>query len=193
VAHDFIQLPTDGLGKKLATDRLTTQVAGNPQEVHREQDRIAGSEPDELLDVRDTDPADDDYGAVVRMAPPVAPAHHATSSTVAAGGAATLQAPTLPSGVVGKLFQITVASSVAAKFELQRKDGATTTTIAVLFVGGLAGRPNAVYRPIHKDMVTLPISGAQTTGDELWQAQVTNLDWSEGDVYVTFEWDEVPV
>jgi hypothetical protein len=64
----YIQVPPDSTGKLVDCDVLT--VGANT--VYRERDRIAGTNPDELGDVRGNgiDAAPTDYGAVVRQAPP---------------------------------------------------------------------------------------------------------------------------
>jgi hypothetical protein len=65
MADDFLQLPTDGTGKKVDTEKLT--VGAN--EVHRERHRIAGAEPEELVEVRSATPFANSHGLVTRPIP----------------------------------------------------------------------------------------------------------------------------
>lgn len=183
MANSSIQLPVEGSGPRLDTELLTV----DGQSVHRERDQIAGADAAAIMEVLSVDPAEDDYGAVVRIAPPMSPAYGHGSTTVTAGSSDVIDMPAIASGKTAKLAVITVAASMACKFELQKRDGGLVVTFAVVFVGGLVSNPNHAYRPFHKSVVTLPYGN----GDENWRVRVTNLDQNAGDAYVTVEWDEV--
>lgn len=183
MANASIQLPTEGSGPKLDTESLSV----DGQTVHRERDQIAGTTAAAIMEVTDSDPAEDDYGAVVRIAPPVSPAYGHGSASVSAGSSDVIDMPAIGGGKVAKFASVVVAASMACKFELQRRDGAVVVTFAVLFVGGLVSCPNERWRPFHKSVITLPY----VNGDENWRVRVTNLDQNGGDAYATIEWDEV--
>jgi len=186
MADDFIQLPADGAGKKLDSESLT--IGANT--VHRERLQLSGAVAAEVLAVKNTDPAGSAYGGVVRPIMVIAPARSSGSSAaLAAGATVNIDSVAIVNAKTGKLVQVTVASTVAAKWVIQTRAGATIVTVDVLFTGGISGeQATAAWRSPDKAFVTLVGNGIDTT----FRVAATNLDArNAADVYATFWWDEV--
>jgi len=179
-----IIVPPDSLGKSVDTEQLT--VAGNV--VQRERIQLAGILAAEIARVLNTDPVSDDYGLVVRQAPPVAPANSpASSSSLAAGTSVDLNSALIPAAIIGELALAILTSSVACKWVIKIVTAAGETVVDTVMTGGLGGRPTLLYMPPHKKYVTLAGDGVNT----LFRVTVTNLDaHNPADVYVGFYWDE---
>lgn len=183
MADAYIQLPVDGIGKKLDADQLTVGT----ETVYRERDRIAGDSAAELADVRNSDAAPTDFGLAVRPIDVVSPATQCLSSAnLAAGSAVDLDCTAIANGKTGKLLSAICASSVACKWILKKRDGIVENTIGIGFTSVL--RPTLVWSPPDKRCNEL----AYVSGDENFRITVTNLDRSNAaDVYATVHWDEV--
>ena len=180
----FVRLPPDGTGKRLDSDSLTI----DSNLVHRERMRVAGELEAELAVVNLTDPAALAPALVVRLAPPDSPAFsRLTSASLAAGASVDLDAATIPAATTGKLMAVSVASSVACKWEIKTRDGAVLVEVDTL-VTSVPGTPSLMWHTPHKDFVTLAGAGV----DENFRINVTNLDDNlAADVYATLYWDEI--
>ena len=102
---------------------------------------------------------------------------HLTSASLAAGATVTLDGAQIASGV-GKLFEATVASSVALKAQLGTFDGTTFVVKRTFFIPA-----NAVfeYSPTRYDAITFPTG---TTAKFRWS--ITNNDnTNAADVYAS--------
>ena len=185
MADSFVRIPPDDSGKRLDAESLT--VAATP--VFRERHQIAGALDVEILAVRNTDPADDDYGIVVRPAPQVSPrTDFVTSSSLAPDASVNLDATTISAATTGKLLQLLVSSSAPCKWEFKTRDGAVEVLRFVIFTSGVTGEASKEIRPSNKEAYT----HAHVSGDENFRVTVTNLgQLQSADVYTTFEWDEV--
>lgn len=185
MADSFVRIPPDDTGKRLDAEQLTV----NALEVHRERHQIAGATDVEILALRDTDPASTDFGIVVRPAPPVSPrTDFVTSSSLAPDASVDLDATAISSATVGKLFQLSVASSMPCKWEFKTRDGVVEVLRFVIFTSGITGEASKEFRPSNKEAYTL----AHISGDENFRVTVTNIGlFQSADVYTTFEWDEV--
>lgn len=188
MADGTIGLPADGPGKKLDTEQLS--VGGNT--VQRERMQIAGAADTEVARIVSDDPSPTDYGLVVRPLPSIssnAVLSTVSSSNLAAGASVHLDAATIPAATTGKLLQITVASSLPAKWVIKTRDGAVEVIIATIFTSGVTGgRPTDIWGASSKEMVSLAGAGV----DENFRVTATNLDkFQAADVYSTIEWDEI--
>lgn len=188
MADQVIQLPVDGVGKKLDTEELTVSA----QTVQRERNQLAGAADVEICRVVNSDPGVTDHGLVVRDAPPVSlSVDYVTSAALAAGASVDLDAATIAGASIGKLMRVLVGSSVPCKWEIKTRDGAVEVIKAVLFTSGVTGgRPSDHYVPASKEGVTLAGAGV----DENFRVTVTNLGTQAAeaaDVHATIEWDEV--
>lgn len=108
--NDFIQLPPDGSGKMVDADSL--EVDSNT--VYRERDRIAGTNADELSDVRGNgaNAGANDYGVVVRQAPPNGSNAHGFSTTLAKNTPQTIiTTPNIATGATGYALKAILAST----------------------------------------------------------------------------------
>lgn len=187
--NGIIQIPPDDTTpgfKRVETWELTVASLL----VHREVDRLGGTNPLEIAEVRGTDPTVLDHGLVVRQAPPDAiRIDPASSIDLAQGASVDLDATTIASGFTGKLLKVEVASTVACQWEIKTRDGAVLVTKHTFFTGGLASSPSWTYRPSSKEGITLLGAGI----DENFRVTATNLEGSPkaGDVHATIEWDQV--
>src|ERR1051326_7484222 len=145
MADSYIQGNPDGTGKKIDCDLVT--VGSN--QVLRERDRIAGAGAAELLDVRSSDPAASDYGAVVRQAPPASPVISLISGVVSAGASHDFDSALITSGKTGKLEKGLLSGPDPFRFTVKTYDGASATTKGALNVNGITGE----YAPPHKNYV----------------------------------------
>lgn len=185
MADAFIQLPTDGSGKRLDAESLTVAAAL----VHRERMQIAGDTDVGIAKVLNTDPAATDYALVARLAALKSPATSVlTSAALAAGASVDLDGATIPAATTGKLLAATLASSVACKWIIKTRDGAVLVTIDTVFSGGLPHKPVFTWFTPNMDFATLAGAGV----DENFRVTVTNLDDSRpADVYATLFWNEL--
>lgn len=185
MADQFIRLPADGAGKRLDTEELTV----NSQTVQRERMQVTGAAADDIAIVVDTDPGATDHGLVIRDAPPTNPKLDTPSSVgLASGASVDLDGTTISAATTGKLMQVVVASSVAAKWIVKTRDGAVEVELATLYTSGVAGKPTEMWAPPTKDFGTLAGNGI----DENFRITVTNLDSVfAGDVAASIAWDEV--
>lgn len=185
MSNSIIQLPTDGVGKKLDTEQLT--VGANT--VQRERDQIAGVGADDIAVVTDTDPTPGtDHGLVVKILGPVNPvSNYRVSASLAADASVDLDAATIAVGATGKLKRVQVSSSVPCSWSIIKRDGAVETIIGVIRTGGYAGGSDGEYVPPDKYYDTLAYVG----GDENFRVKVTNQWIVAADVNATIFWDEV--
>ncbi len=191
MANSFVQIPPDDTSpgsKKLDTWLLT--VGANS--VHREVDRVGGTNALDIAEVRGTDPTALDFGLVVRQAGPDSIKVDAvTSANLAQGASVDLDATTISAATTGKLLKVLVGSSVPCRWDVKTRDGAVVVTKAVLYTGGFGATPTERYVPTSKEGVTLAGAGV----DENFRVTATNLAGGPGpvpaDVYATLEWDEV--
>ncbi len=184
MSDGVIGLPVDGVGKKLDTESL--DVGGTT--VQRERIILAGLTDTALAYVLATDPAAAAFALPVRPTGPVAPVLERLSSTdLAVGGSADLDGTTfVSSGLTGKLVAVTLASSVACKWDIKTLDGAIEVTKDTVYTSGLWGTPSMLWTPPHKEFVTID----HATGDEGFRVTAENLDVVAADVRVTLYWDE---
>lgn len=113
-----------------------------------------------------------------------------SSSALGAGSSDDLDGSTIAAMHTGKLCAVSVASSVACKWEIKTRDGGIELTMAVIFTGGLMGGcATAMWTPPDKHFCSLQGNGI----DENFRVTVTNLDGDNAaDAYATIFWDEVP-
>ena len=186
MSNSWIGLPPDSTGKKLDAEELSVSSIT----VQRERLQLAGILADQIAAILGADPAGDAYGLVVRPVTVVSPATSVLSSTdLAAGTSVLLDGAVIPSAKVGKLIQVTVASTVACKWVIQTRDGVTIVTVDTIMTSGLAGgKPSEIWRAPNKDFTQLIGAGI----DENFRVTVTNLDGrNAANAYVTLYWDEV--
>lgn len=159
---DFIRLPVDGAGKRLATVLLPGAGPGGV-DLHSEFDQT-----DICLE---------------------SPARSSASASVAAGATEDLDGLTIPLNFTGKLVSVIVSASVAAKWVIVSRDGGVEVELGTLFTSGIhGGRPTEVFSPPSKRFCSLDGSGV----DENFRVKVTNLDAKNtADCYATFFIDEV--
>lgn len=182
MSDSYVQLPTDGAGKKLDTEQLTV----NSETVQRERDQLAGVGDDDIAVVTDTDPSGTEHGLAVRPVNVVNPITDAKSSaSLAAGSSVDLDSTNVSSGATGKLMRVVCSSTVACKWAIKTHDGASETSIGVVFSKAF---DKAVWDVPDKRFDTI----AYASGDEGFRISVTNLDnENAADVYATIYWDEV--
>ena len=112
----------------------------------------------------------------------------AVEINLAAGISVNMDGVNIPSGKTGKLYKVTLSSSVSCKWVLKTVDGAVETTVDTLYTSGLQGRPTYTWNTPQPDFVTQ--AGTGTT--QRFRVTATNLDRSNAaDAHVTFYWDEV--
>jgi hypothetical protein len=186
MSDSFVRIPADGVGKRLDTEELTV----NALTVQRERMQIAGTADDDIAAVTDTDPAAATHGLVTRLASPTNPKLDQASSVALASGASDdLDATVISAATTGKLQQVVLSSSVAAKWVVKTRDGAVEVTLATIFTSGVAGgKPTEIWSPPSKDYATLAGAGV----DENFRITVTNLDPTfAADANASFVWDEI--
>ena len=124
------------------------------------------------------------------MADPVFPIvdPHVTTD-LAAGDAITIDSLIIAAGKTGKIQQITLSSSAACKWEIQKLTGGVPTVLDVIFTSGFTGNsPTHEWEPPHKNYAELPGNGVDT----FFRVIPTNLDArNAAPAYVTYYLDEV--
>lgn len=186
MSNSFIGLPPDSTGKKLDAEQLVVSATT----VQRERLQLAGILADQIAAILNSDPAGDSYGLIVRPITIISPATSIMSATdLAAGVSAVLDGAIIPAAKIGKLVQVTVASTVACKWSIQTRNGATVVSVDTIMTSGLSGgKPSEVWRAPSKDYAQLVGAGV----DENFRVTVTNLDGrNAANVYSTLYWDEV--
>ncbi len=179
-----VGLPTDGPGKKLDTEQLT--VSG--ETVQRERLQIAGAIDVEIASVKNSDPAASAYGLATREIGPVNPQLERLSSVdLAAGASIDLDSSAIAIGTIAKLMMVTLSSTVACRWDIKSLDLAVEVTFDTIYTSGLWGEPTRLWRPPHKEFVTI----AYGDGDEGFRITVQNIDKAAADVRATVFWDEV--
>lgn len=107
-----------------------------------------------------------------------------TSAALAAGASVLLSTADITTGKTGRLMEITAASSVRLKVDLQTFDGTTATVWRTFFIDATSA---LIYTPDDR----LAITQAGGTGHK-FRLNVTNMDNAlAADVYGSFMWDEV--
>lgn len=183
MADSIIQLPADGVGKKLDTEQLT--VGANT--VERERDQIAGKADVEIAEVK-TEALAAHHGLVVRPVDIVSPIRDALSSaSLAVSASVDLDGTTIGAAKTGKLVAVDVASTVPCRWDIKSRDGAVLLTFATLTTS--AQQLTHRWQSPDKRFTTLLGNGV----DENFRVTVTNLGWpgATADVYATIYWDEV--
>lgn len=178
-------IDAEGIARELDVDLISVDGV----DVIRERTRFAGAAASELSDARATDPATSDVGIVTRPLQVVSPVRDVLSAAnLAAGANVDLDGTTIAAGHTGKLMGVTVASSVAAKWQIKSRDGAVELTFATVFTGGLSGKATEQWTPPDKRF-TILLGNAI---DENFRVTVTNLDFAKAaDMHSTLFWDEV--
>ena len=112
-----------------------------------------------------------------------------TSASLAAGASANLDSVVVANLKIGKIQQITLSSSAACKWEIQKSTGGVATTLDIVFTSGFSGNsPTHEWEPPHKDYAELTGNGVTT----FFRVVATNLDaLHPANVYSTFMFDEV--
>lgn len=168
----YIQLPTDGSGKKIDADQLTTSQGT----VYRERGRVAGTGAGELQDVRGggAESSGSDYGSVVRQAPAVSPQSYVATAALALNGSQTFAASAIPAGLTGYLSQVRMSSTGLVQWTIQ--DASNNAY-------GVTNASSDVFEPPDKTYVTIPAASH-------FQVIAQNLSPEPVNVFVTIFWDQ---
>lgn len=112
-----------------------------------------------------------------------------SSSDLAAGDSVNLESTAIADGSAGKLQQITLSSSVPAKWVIKKSVSGVDTTLDVVFTSGNSGQtPSHEWEPPHQDYTEITGNGA----DIFFRVTATNLDArNAASVYVTFFINEI--
>lgn len=109
-------------------------------------------------------------------------------SNLASGASADMDTVDIAAAKVGRLWQIDLSSSAAAKWVIKKVDGAAEVVVDVVFTGGLSGdTPTKPWQPPSSAFVEQPY----VDGNEHFRVTATNLDanWST-DFYASVYWEE---
>jgi len=178
MADGTIGIDETNLDKLLDTEVLTV----NAQTVHRERIRLAGALDTDLVKVQD------EALNVSLDIPKVVGLTAGSALALAAGSNVNIDGSTLPAGITGKLMQVDISGSLAAKWEIVKRDGGVEVTVSVLYTSGLAGKASEIWKPPNKDYGQQAGDGVDTN----FRVKVTNLDDNRtADFYATMYWDEV--
>ncbi len=185
MTDSFIQLPTDGAGKKLDSEQLTV----NAETVQRERVQLAGTTDVAIAAVTNTDPIAGAYALALRLVGPVSvQTSHGTSATVAAGAEVDIDSTQITASATGKLMQVIVSSSVSIRVQLKTVLNAAES--AVLLTGFSGTDLKCELIPVSKEAFT--VAHDVTAGLDAFRVTIKNLDTTAAaDVYATFIWDEV--
>lgn len=114
-----------------------------------------------------------------------------SSASLAAGNSVNLDSVVIPTGKSGKVQQITLSSSAACKWEIQKLTAGVPTTLDVIFTSGNSGQqPSHEWEPPHKDYAALVGNSVNT----FFRVIAMSLDArNPANVYSTFFFDEVDV
>jgi len=187
VSNDFVQVPPDGSGKKLDSERVTGGGAGGSDIVHRERMQIAGAVIAALAEVLNVDPAGSEYALLARLIETKSPkVTYVTATTIAAGSSANLDSDQIGSGLTGKLLGAVISSSVPFKATIQTVLNGVATNKVTAFS---ADRKWNWKTPAREFVQQAQNAGAGFDG---FRAIVVNLDTSQpADLYGAFFFDEV--
>jgi hypothetical protein len=110
-------------------------------------------------------------------------------SSLAAGASANLDSVIIAANKIGKLQQITLSSSAACKWMIQKMTDGASTTLDIVFTSGFSGHaPTHEWEPPHKDYAELIGDGTTT----FFRVMVVNLEGAfPVNCYCTYMFDEV--
>ena len=112
-----------------------------------------------------------------------------SSSSLGSGDSVNLDSVIVPDFKIGKVQQVTLSCSAAAKWVIQKMYNGVSTTLDIVFTSGLTGNAATYeWEPPHRDYAELTGDGTTT----FYRVSTTNLDGrNPANVYVTFMFDEV--
>lgn len=180
MADDYIRLPTDGLGKKVDSEKLNDGGPSGGNDVERTRQQVAGRNYEEVADVKLSDPDPSTaYALITRPLNVTSPVRNTlSSSALAALASVNLDGAAVALSKTGKLMKVVFAASVPCKWRIGLVSGAI---FGVSFTQALE---TGEWSPPDKRFDTAAAADA-------FRISVTNLDrFRAADVYATLYWDE---